>query len=509
MKKSNTLIKSIFSVSFAVILVMTSFVGAFARTVDDEEEKIQYLYTFNYGVNSIKEKKPSFKYEKNAGISTEEDNDIDLNLKTAAELSDEARQYLSLLVDAFFNPDKGLVNNFISVLTETDTSYVEKEISKGLDTTNLLPIQGESYVSALSVDDDYTLRVEEINDLLDPTNSRQIIRYSFDEYDLESVKGSALEKVFDLPSGAINPVIIGGTSYDPENDPLDDVKFADFQFLDAYVQASFNYKGELEKYIQNISYKFSLSFYDMMRVFEAYTNIDLMEIGIAIANAVLVNTGKPEVTAREVLQKTEIVIRYDIKTELSSFDWSPRYFGDIDNDGDVDAYDARNALRYSVNLEEIDDQESLIYGDVNFDGIITAADAREILRISVGLEKEFSEIPEGETVKIVVIEPSVDEPSDSEDIENPDDSEDTDDSEEADPPADGEDSGIKLPTTGDVAYGVTEFINTIFDVVNSAKGNGTFSDESLAGLIQNIKDIVNGGGADEEIPPDEIIDAVG
>lgn len=509
MKKSNTLIKSILSIGLVVVMLMTSFVGAFARTVDDEDEKLQYLYTFNYGVNSIKEKKPSFKYVKNSGISTADEDDIELNLKTAGDLSDDARKYLSILVDAFFNPERGILNNFIATLTETDNSYTEKLVSKGLDTTNLLPVQGESYVSALSAEDDYTLRVEEINDLLDPTNNRQIIRFSFDEYDLESVKGSPLEKVFDLPSGAINPVLIGGTSYDPENDPLDDIKFADFKFFDAYVQANFNSKGELERYIQNISYRFSFSFYDLMRMFDAYTNIDLMEIGIAIANAVLVNTGNPEITAREALQKTEVVIRYDIKTELDSFDWNPRYFGDIDNDGDVDAYDARTALRYSVSLEEIEDQESLIYGDVNFDGVINASDARTILRTSVNIEKAFSEIPEGETVKIVVINPPVEVPPVPDDGENPDDNEEPDVPDDTEPPAGGEDEGIKLPTTGDVADGVSDFINAIFTVINAAKGEGTFNDDSLASLIQNIKDIVNGKGNGNDVPPDEIIDAVG
>ncbi len=486
-------------------MMLSVFVEAFAKTIVDEDQKLQYLYTFNYGVNGIKERKPSFKYEKTAGMSTEEDADIDLNLKTSADLSEEARRYLSIMVDAFFNPEKGLVNNLISVLTETDTSITEKEIAKGMDTTDFLPVQGENYVSALGIDDAYTLRVEETKDLLDAKNNLLMIRYEFDEYDLESAKGSVLEKVFDLPSGAINPVIIGGPTYDEENDPLDGIKFADFKFHNAYVQANFNYKGELEKYTQNISYTFAISFYDMMRIFDLYTNIDLMEIGLAIANPILSNTGKPEVEAREVLQKTEMVIRYDVKTVLSDFDWKPRYFGDIDNDGDVDAYDARSALRYSVSLEDIDDQESLIFGDVDFSGIISASDARHILRTSVELEKKFSEVPDGETIKIVIITPPDDKPSVPEAPEIP---ENPDKPENPDAPEGDGDDGDKKPTINDVTSGVSDFINGIFEIVNAASGNGVTS-EGIAGLIQDIKDIINGKNDTGNVPDDEYIGAVG
>ena len=500
MKKSGSLIKSIFSVCVTLVMLFSIAAPAYAKVIVDEDQKVQYLYTFNYGVNSIKENHPSFTYKKMSGISTEEDADIDMNLQTSTDLSDESRKYLSLIVDAFFNPEKGLVNNFIAVLTETDNTYTEKKISKGLDTTDLLPVQGKDYVSALAVDDAYTLRVEDVRDILEPANNKQYIRYEFDDYDLESAKGSVLEKVFDLPSGTINPVIIGGASFDEADDPLDDVRFADFKFHNAWVQANFNFKGELEKYTQNISYTFAISFYDMMRIFDVYTNIDLMQIGIAIANTVLVNTGNPEVTAREVLKQTEIIIRYDIKTELYGFDWNPRYFGDIDNNGRIDAYDARSALRYSVRLEEIKDQEALIYGDVDFDGVITAADARLILRTSVQLEDSFSEVPEGETIKIVILTPPVEEPEKPEEPEAP---------EAPDEPANPEkpdDEGGKLPSTDDIAAGVTEFIDTIFDVINGIKGDGS-SYTGIEGLVQQIKDIVD--GKYNEVPPDELIKPAG
>ncbi len=59
--------------------------------------------------------------------------------------------------------------------------------------------------------------------------------------------------------------------------------------------------------------------------------------------------------------------------------------GDVNDDGDVTATDARLALRASVKLESLSDTASKA-ADVNHDNSVTAADARIILRVSVKLE---------------------------------------------------------------------------------------------------------------------------
>lgn len=493
--KHNTVFRKLSALSLALVMLLSLIPSALAVTVIDEEQKLQYLYTFNDAVNSIKENKPSFKYVRTSGMNKEDD--IFIGSKSAADLSDEAYKYLSVLVDAFFNPDKGLVNNFIAVLTESYTDTKEKEVLKGMDTTNFLPLYGKPYMSALTVDDDFTLLAEERKDILAPENDKLTLRFKFDEeYDLETVDESPLKKVFDLPSGSINPVIIGGNNFSDTEGPLSEVKFDNFKYHNAYVQAEFNADGELTRYVQNISYTLSISFYDMMRIFSAYTDIDLMEIGLAIANPILSNTGKPEVTARDVLKNSVIYIQYDVKTELYDFDWNPRYFGDIDNDGDVDAYDARTALRYSVGLEEIKKQEALIYADVNFDGNVTAADARLILRMSVGLDDLFNKVPEGETIKIVVLVPPV--PEEPENPEEPEVPENPENPENPDTPEDPEEPGtgnIQLPSTGEVADGVSEFIDSIFDIINAFKGEGV-AGESIAQIIQQVKDIIAAGKED-------------
>lgn len=63
-------------------------------------------------------------------------------------------------------------------------------------------------------------------------------------------------------------------------------------------------------------------------------------------------------------------------------------FGDADLDGEVDAADAREALRYSVGLETFTEKQ-IARADLNLDGKVKSADARSILRLSV----ELDEIP--------------------------------------------------------------------------------------------------------------------
>lgn len=491
MKRSKPLIKSIFAIVLTLITAMACFpvpASANVVTVTDPEQKLQYLYTFNDSVNAIKEKKPSFKYKKTSGMNqSDEAYDYSISSKTAADLSDEARKYLTVIVDAFFDPQKGLVKNFIGALMDTSSPVTEKDIIKGTDTTYFLPLYGEGYLSALTVDDEYTLRTEAVTDILNPENNSLTVRYEFDDTDLEGAKTSSHSKVFDLPSGSIDPVIISGGKLTDSEGPLSEVKFDDFTFDDAYVQAQYNSKNELVNYTQHISYTFKLTFYDMIRVFGAYTDIDLMEIALAIANPILSNTGKPEVTARDVLTDYTIEIRYDITMELSDFDWNPRYFGDVDNNGKIDAYDARSVLRNSVGLEQFKNDESLVYADVDFDGKITASDARHVLRTSVGLEQSFSEVPEGESIKIVVTLPPVEQPEQPEQPENPEEPENPENPEDPENPGTG--GGIQLPSTGEVAGSISEFINAIFDIINGFKGEGT-SDSEISSIIQMVKDII-------------------
>lgn len=76
--------------------------------------------------------------------------------------------------------------------------------------------------------------------------------------------------------------------------------------------------------------------------------------------------------------------------EFSNKQEPPAYpgYGDINNDGVITSADARLALRASVGIETLSDEQILLC-DVNASGFIEASDARLILRFSVGLETGF------------------------------------------------------------------------------------------------------------------------
>ncbi len=68
----------------------------------------------------------------------------------------------------------------------------------------------------------------------------------------------------------------------------------------------------------------------------------------------------------------------------------PTYrLGDTTRDGEINAADARFALRVAAGLEKITDVKTFVATDVNIDGKINAIDARLILRYSAGLITKF------------------------------------------------------------------------------------------------------------------------
>lgn len=67
--------------------------------------------------------------------------------------------------------------------------------------------------------------------------------------------------------------------------------------------------------------------------------------------------------------------------------------GDVDRSGTVTAADARVTLRYSVGLDELD-EEQINLADYDENGSVSASDARCILRVSVGLSANSPVDPE-------------------------------------------------------------------------------------------------------------------
>lgn len=77
----------------------------------------------------------------------------------------------------------------------------------------------------------------------------------------------------------------------------------------------------------------------------------------------------------------EVRIAYYIGPTLSG------YYGDVNADGEVNANDARQIMRYAVKLDNIATYFKKIRSDVNKDGVVNAADARLALRMSVKLDE--------------------------------------------------------------------------------------------------------------------------
>ncbi len=67
----------------------------------------------------------------------------------------------------------------------------------------------------------------------------------------------------------------------------------------------------------------------------------------------------------------------------------PYILGDATRDGEINAQDARFALRIAAGLEKVTDEKTFVVMDVNVDGKVNAIDARLILRYSAGIIKEF------------------------------------------------------------------------------------------------------------------------
>lgn len=74
-----------------------------------------------------------------------------------------------------------------------------------------------------------------------------------------------------------------------------------------------------------------------------------------------------------------------IKTQHPPVSGGDITLGDLDEDGNITAADARSALRAAVGLDTLTEMQ-MIAADVNHDTKITSADARTILRTAVGLE---------------------------------------------------------------------------------------------------------------------------
>lgn len=147
-------------------------------------------------------------------------------------------------------------------------------------------------------------------------------------------------------------------------------------------------KKNLEAFIMNKELKKVLS------AILAVTVAAVMVVFVfANDSAVVVNDTASEVSSEdksEVALETESQSDVESTSEKESESVAPLnngILGDADQNGVVNAIDARITLRISARLETLENVSVYSLIDINADGSISAMDARAILRASARLEK--------------------------------------------------------------------------------------------------------------------------
>lgn len=227
-----------------------------------------------------------------------------------------------------------------------DGTNKENEITTkypyGNDVINNIPISGKEYVATLTGDDikDYTIAANV------RTGAYRM------HIDLKDVEGSAaqsgLANVFDVTDKAYATIEFGTSSFNMN---------VMLKYVNNYVECQVNRDGELVGYTTCMGITFMFQQDDGTYSTEMpYMDVDFEEEGII----------------------------YNIITEYSAIDYTERKMGDADNNGEINAADARSVLRVAAKLDEIKEEDAP-FCDVNGDGKIQAADARDILRAAAKL----------------------------------------------------------------------------------------------------------------------------
>lgn len=417
----NRTFRSLVGVVLALLLVFTATVPAFAEFYKAEpDEKAALVETFNTAVNSIKTDMPKAtvrynNYVPEGGITTGAPSETDPTRPAGygEEIDEMAQKYLIPVLEGLFNNRSSLTKSFILTLLGDGSAKPETvTLHAGAPRNNAIPLYGKKTVSELTAADDYDIVYEE-NDLTGKLTQMGII---FPSVKLEDAKDSSLPKVFSLPSGQLNPTIISGQPT-AATARLEGAELRHFTFDNARAVVRFGADGKPNYYGMQIDYNFSLSFYDAMNLISAVIGYNFYEAVLGMISSIMVEVGQQGIEAESIMRDMSLFITYRCITEVSNIDYFARWFGDVDDDGDVSAADARAALRHAVGVELIASSNDLIYTDMDFDGDITAADARMILRTAVGLETKFNVPPEGKDIRIARTEDPIDEVPDEEEIE--------------------------------------------------------------------------------------------
>lgn len=445
----------------ALLLAVTAVSPVFAAYYKaDESEKEELVALFNDAVNSLKTDMPKAKvtynnYVPEGGITTGEPSPDDPTQASYGEELDEmAQKYLIPVLEGMFNNRSSLTKSFIMALLGDGAAKPESvELHRDAPRDHAIPLYGKKTVSELTPAADYEIVYEED----DVTGQIKQMGVIFPSVALEDAADSSLPKVFSLPSGTIDPVILSGQATGMEA-RLEGAELTHFTFDNARAVARLGADGKPTYYGSQIDYNFALSFYDCMNLISAVLGYNFYTAVLNTVNVVLTNVGREDLDPESVLRDRSLFVTYRCIVEVTNIDYHSRYFGDIDDDGKVTAADARIALRHAVGLEEIASSTDMIYADMDFDGKVTAADARAILRCSVDLDPLFKEVPEGKEIVIAKTEDPVDEEIDPEEL--------AEEREQFEGLLGGWQPNVKL---ADIAQGIMDIVNSFLDTAGEGQ----------------------------------------
>lgn len=445
------------------------FASAETVTIVDETERAKMVEMFNASANGIKTLRPRMDLESHVAMK-----DATVSSDGGAEaLDDQGKKYLAWLLDSCFASDAGIAQTLFNTIN--DVPRLPKQITfvYGEKRDNRVPKIGKRYVSLLTPADDFTLKTESSGGtLLQPESEAMAMRLDFPAVPLEEGQDSSLAKLFDLPSPVLNPVIISGDPSDTKGQ-LSEIHMQDFTYENAFAEAWFDNEGNITELTESIDYTFRISFIDLIRIISAYTGVDWLSIAISgIANPILGGLGKDEQVSRQTLDLLNVYVTYTSYARMTNFNWTRRYFGDVNSDQKVDAVDARAILRHSVELEMIMNQISQMYADMDFDGAITPADARLALRTSVKLEELKVAPPPGMQNGFIIPE-NIDEPV------APDDP--------LEPAVEGDPDPSEEQTEPDVTSELAGFTGSVMEIINGLKGTEGVSAEAIRSIVEEFR----------------------
>lgn len=465
---------SLAGAAFADIPVKDFDMKSYVVSAEDMPAYVDFL---NGSLNAMKTELPYAKMTYTAGVP--ENGIVKIADGDSEPLEESAKNYVGALFDGLFSEKNSAFRGLLKTVLGSDAVKNDSfELHRGALRNDSVPVYGEKYVSALVPADDFDILVNQKHGEAYPTD----IAVVFPEVALEDVGNSSLPLMFSLPDGGIDMELIGNADKATQNF-LSSVKLSDFKFRDGRVVARYDKNGALTYYGSVITYNFSFSYFEAVKIMGAVLGIDIYKLCMETMNTIFANLGREDISAESILLSRRLSVTYTVKTEITDINFAPRYFGDIDDDGSVSAADSRAALRHTVGLENITATEDLMFGDVDFDGEITPADARLILRMSVGLEETFLEVPEGKEVKIIVVE------QDHSD-------------EEGEEPGEGEEPELPEEFRGlfdfDPAISAGGFVQFIFDTIANFENAEGIAKDDIIGIVDIIRGIVNNSRENNE-----------